>query len=48
VTVAETERLVMLLQAAGADVTLAWQPAGHQLTVGDVEEAKSWLSAVRA
>jgi predicted esterase len=47
VTVAETERLVALLKAAGADVTLTWQPAGHQLTAGDVEEAKHWLSEIR-
>ena len=44
---AETERLVALLKASGADVTLAWQFAGHQLTAGDIEQAKTWLSAVR-
>jgi predicted esterase len=47
VPAAETERLVSLLKTAGADVTLAWQPGGHQLTAGDVEQAKSWLAAVR-
>jgi predicted esterase len=47
VTEAETERLVALLTAAGADVTLTWQQAGHQLTAGDIEEARRWLSAVR-
>ena len=41
---AETERLSSLLQRAGAVVTLAWQPAGHQLTPGDVVEARMWLS----
>jgi predicted esterase len=47
VSIAETERLVALLKTSGADVTLAWQPAGHQLTAGDIEQAKTWLSAVR-
>ncbi len=47
VSVAETERLVTLLKAAGADVTLAWQPAGHQLTAVDVDQARKWLSGVR-
>ena len=27
----ETERLARLLQRAGADVEVHWQPAGHQL-----------------
>jgi predicted esterase len=47
VSAAETERLVSMLKTAGADVTLAWQPGGHQLTAGDVEQATNWLSAVR-
>jgi predicted esterase len=47
VPVAETERLVSLLKNAGADVTLAWQPAGHQLTAGDVDQARTWLSGRR-
>ena len=40
---AETERLAELLRQAGADVTLAWQEAGHELTPGDVAEAREWL-----
>jgi predicted esterase len=44
VPVAETGQLAALLKAAGAEVTLAWQPGGHQLTRGDLEEAKGWLS----
>lgn len=47
VPVAETERLVSLLGTAGAEVTLAWQAAGHQLTARDIEQAKSWLTGVR-
>jgi predicted esterase len=47
VPVAETERLVALLKNAGADVTLAWQPSGHQLMAGDVDQARTWLSGLR-
>lgn len=41
---AETERLTELLRTAGADVTLAWQQAGHELTAGDVAQARDWLT----
>jgi len=44
VTTEETERLAALLGAAGATVTLAWQPAGHALTHADVVQAREWLS----
>jgi len=44
VSPAETERLTALLREAGADVTLAWQQAGHELTEGDIEHARDWLS----
>jgi predicted esterase len=39
----ETERLKSLLTSAGADVTLAWQPSGHDLTPSDVSLASQWL-----
>ena len=39
----ETERLAALLGAAGAAVTLAWQPGGHQLATADVTTARQWL-----
>ena len=39
----ETERLASLLRRAGAHVDLQWQPAGHQLTQGDVSAAREWL-----
>jgi predicted esterase len=42
---AETERLAGLLRKTGAAVTLVWQPAGHELTGGDVEAARDWLAA---
>ncbi len=41
----QAEQLAQLFQAAGADVTLAWQPAGHQLTPGDVDSAARWLKS---
>jgi predicted esterase len=39
----ETERLAVLLREYGADVTLAWQDAGHNLTADDVETARQWM-----
>jgi predicted esterase len=39
----ETERLAALLREAGADVTVAWQPGGHELTPADISQAKAWL-----
>ncbi len=44
---AETERLAGLLRTAGADVTLAWQESGHELTEADVAQARDWLTRVR-
>lgn len=43
IPVPETERLVALLGAAGADVTTHWQPAGHGLTQEDLRGAATWL-----
>jgi predicted esterase len=42
----ETERLGKLLQRAGADVEVHWQPAGHQLMPGDFAVAKTWLQSI--
>jgi phospholipase/carboxylesterase/glyoxalase family protein len=39
----ETERLRRLLSQAGADVTLHWETAGHELTPADIEAARAWL-----
>ena len=47
VPAAETERLARLLQRAGADVEVHWQPAGHQLMPGDFAVAKTWLQSIR-
>ena len=38
------ERLARMLRDAGADVTLAWRDAGHELTADDVDEASAWLA----
>lgn len=43
VSIAETERLKTLLTSAGAEVTLAWQNSGHDLTPADVPLARQWL-----
>lgn len=43
VTIEEAERLRALLTSAGADVTLAWQSSGHDLTPADVPLARKWL-----
>jgi phospholipase/carboxylesterase len=45
VSTMETERLVALLRGAGADVSLAWQQAGHELTQTDLVTARDWLNS---
>jgi predicted esterase len=47
VSAAETERLARILQRAGADVEVHWQPAGHQLMPSDFAVAKTWLQSIR-
>lgn len=39
----QPDDLAALLKRAGAQVTLAWQPAGHQLGGGDIQAARDWL-----
>ena len=41
----EAERLASLLRQAGADLTLEWQPGGHQLTRQDLAQAQQWWLA---
>jgi predicted esterase len=43
----ETKRLAELLRKAGADVTMRYFPAGHGLTMADVEAARDWLTVLR-
>jgi predicted esterase len=47
VSMEETERLAKLLQRAGADVEVHWQPAGHQLMPSDFAVAKTWLQSIK-
>lgn len=39
-----TERLVEILEKAGAEVSLGWQPGGHGLEMSEVGKAGEWLS----
>jgi predicted esterase len=39
---ANTERLVAMLTAAGADVTVRWKAGGHELARDDVAAAREW------
>lgn len=41
----ETQRLVDVLQSAGAHVTLGWAPTGHALDPQEIETASQWLLA---
>ena len=43
---ANAERLASLLQGCGAETTLAWSTASHNLTQGDLEAARKWLSDI--
>ncbi len=43
VPASETKRLSELLRGAGADVTIRFLNAGHELTPDDVEAARKWL-----
>jgi predicted esterase len=44
----ETGRLVEILQAAGAGVTVHWYKGGHELSEDDIDAAASWVSEWRA
>jgi predicted esterase len=48
VSAEQTEQLAALLRSAGADVTVAWQNSGHELTQADVITAREWLAQRRA
>jgi len=39
----ETKHLAELLRSAGADVTMRYFQAGHELTAADVKAARDWL-----
>ncbi|MEO8562173.1 MAG: alpha/beta hydrolase, partial [bacterium] len=40
----QAARLAWLFREAGADVSLEWQEAGHQLTPKDIRAAEAWLA----
>ncbi len=44
IPVNETERLVALLQQAGATVTTYWHNGGHEVSHGEVSAAREWLA----
>jgi predicted esterase len=46
VPVAEPDRLAALLRSTGADVTVKWHQAGHQLVHDDITNARAWLTTI--
>ena len=42
----ETKALDELLRNAGADVTIRYFQAGHEVTMADVESAREWLTTL--
>jgi phospholipase/carboxylesterase len=44
IPMSETKALDELLRNAGADVTIRYFQAAHELTVADVESAREWLT----
>lgn len=40
---ASTERLSVILKAAGADVTVEWYPTGHSLSAPEIGRAGEWF-----
>jgi predicted esterase len=48
VPVTSVERLIELLEASHAEVTVKWQLAGHNLAPSEVREAAEWLALQRA
>jgi phospholipase/carboxylesterase len=44
VSAEETEQLAALLRSAGAEDTVAWQGAGHELTESVIPTAREWLA----
>jgi glyoxalase family protein len=45
VPVVQTERLAALLRAAGARLTIHWEPGGHGLNPAEIRAATAWLRA---
>jgi len=47
VPVSNTRELAAMLRRAGADVTIRFFQSGHELTSGDVDAAREWLSKLK-
>ena len=47
IPMSETNALADLLRRAGADITIRYFQAGHELTSQDLEAAKDWLNLLR-
>jgi predicted esterase len=47
IPMSETKALDELLRDAGADVTIRYFQAGHELTMADVEAARHWLGELK-
>ena len=47
IPISETKALAELLRNAGADVTIPYFQAAHELTMADVESAREWLTLLR-
>ncbi len=39
-----TERLAQVLEEAGADITLDWQPGGHGIGPDEIQAARKWFA----
>jgi phospholipase/carboxylesterase len=46
IPMSETKALDELLRNAGADVTIRYFQAGHELTTADVGSARKWLTTL--
>ena len=47
IPVYEMKKLAEILRNAGAEVTMRYFPAGHELTPADVEAAREWLTSLK-
>jgi len=45
VPAAQTERLVSLLRAAGADVAVHWEAGGHSIAPAEISAVQKWLAS---
>lgn len=43
----DPDQLAALLRRGRAQVTVSWQPSGHQLGMGDIQAARDWLQGQR-